>query len=288
MRLQATRSAFSLLSHGLLSSGFPYQYELLLGAFIIYHELANASQGGYCLLPRALFYVTLIFALVGRRNEWLVGGALIAAMGYSRAAAVHAYLLAWRGPASGELDIWALATILGSSCIITVPLLNWSRTLRTLGKTTGRQGAYRTIIVCWGLLVAVGLISIIILIGHIGPTYVWALEMSPTINKIFNYTITCTIYAAGLDFSQSNFGDLNYTLWQQYQGVDYPLIVLYNEWISEYNCGPIYPDNGPVAIFRSQGDYSILTLKELSAISLDLAGNPTLGERQARQFEVIT
>src|SRR5271167_2741874 len=139
MRLQAARSAFSLLCHGLLSSGFLSLYALLLGAPSLSYELANASQGGYCLLPRIVFYATLIFALVGRRNEWLVGGALVAAMGYSGAAAVHACLLVWRGPASGELDTWALAAILGASCIITVPLLNWSTTLRNLGKSSGSQ-----------------------------------------------------------------------------------------------------------------------------------------------------
>lgn len=287
-RLQATRSAFSLLSHGLLSSGFPSLYALLLGALILHYELANAPKGGYCLLPRTLFYITLIFALVGRRTEWLVGGALVAAMGYSGAAAVHACLLVWRGPASGELDAWALVAILGATCIIMVPLLNWSTTLRNLGKLSGSQGAYRTIIVCWGVLVAVGLFSILIMAGGLGPRYDWIRVVSPTVDEIFNYTITCTIYAAGSDFSQSNFRDLNYTLLQQYQGTDYLFRVLDKEWISEYNCSAIYPDNGPMAIFRSQEDYRVLASKEMDTIFPRLAGNLTPSERQARQFEMVT
>jgi hypothetical protein len=54
-------------------------------------------------------------------------------LSYSGTAAFHAVLLIWRGPAEGAQDIDALVAILSTACLISVPLLNWSSTLRKLG-----------------------------------------------------------------------------------------------------------------------------------------------------------
>ncbi|PGH04209.1 hypothetical protein AJ80_08554 [Polytolypa hystricis UAMH7299] len=91
-------------------------------------------SGNYCTLPRALFYATIIAALVLRHHTWLFIGALAASLTYSGAAAIHVCLVIWSGRAWGELDIAAITAILSVSCIVTVPLLNWSSTIRNAGR----------------------------------------------------------------------------------------------------------------------------------------------------------
>ena len=128
-----------------------------------------------------------MFALVARTHEWLIAGALTAGLVYSGVAAIHACLLIWRGPSLGELDFFALMGILGSSCIIAVPLLNWSSTIRHLGQTKidpwGKRESpqfpkleedwvqatkkreisnTRTVIVWWAFLVAVGFLALFV------------------------------------------------------------------------------------------------------------------------------
>ncbi len=78
----------------------------------------------------------------------------------------------WKGPNPFiENDSWALYAILNSACLITVPLLNWSGTLRRLGqkaaslkdpkalKTNGDVGT-RTIVIYWAFLVLIGFICV--------------------------------------------------------------------------------------------------------------------------------
>ncbi|KAH6986844.1 hypothetical protein EDB80DRAFT_731047 [Ilyonectria destructans] len=92
-----------------------------------------AISGNYCLLPRALFYATIIAALVLRHHPWLYIGALAASLTYSGSAAIHAIILWCSNRAWGELDVIALAAILSVSCTVLVPLLNWSSTIRNAG-----------------------------------------------------------------------------------------------------------------------------------------------------------
>jgi hypothetical protein len=80
----------------------------------------------------------LVFALLAHNHLWLVAGALASSLTYSGAAAIHACLLVWRGPGLGETDLDALTAILIPACLITVPLLNWSSTLRKLGAQADR------------------------------------------------------------------------------------------------------------------------------------------------------
>ncbi|KAI9718120.1 MAG: hypothetical protein M1812_004378 [Candelaria pacifica] len=105
-------------------------------------------SGNYGLLNRILYYFTLIFALIVHHHLWLVAGALAATLTYSGTAAVHACLLMWRGPADAESDRPALLAILSAACLLMVPLLNWSTTLRRLEA--------RTIVIYWGILVTAG------------------------------------------------------------------------------------------------------------------------------------
>ncbi|KAI9671180.1 MAG: hypothetical protein M1817_003687 [Caeruleum heppii] len=106
---------------------------------------AYPVSGNYGLLPRILYYCTLVFALLAHNHLWLVAGALASSLTYSGVAAIHACLLVWQGQGLGEMDLDALTAILIPACLITVPLLNWSSTLRKLGAHTdrmmGRAGA---------------------------------------------------------------------------------------------------------------------------------------------------
>lgn len=129
-------------------------------------------QGTYSFLNRLLYYCIFIFSLFSRAHLWLVAGALAAALTYSGTAAVHACLLVWRGPNPYiENDSWLLYEILNAACLITVPLLNWSGTLRRLGAKaasmrdpkrghTQSDVGTRTIVVYWAFLVLVGFICI--------------------------------------------------------------------------------------------------------------------------------
>jgi hypothetical protein len=97
-----------------------------------------------------LFYLIVLFALLARTHEWLIAGALAAAFIYSGAAAVHACLLVWIGPGMGELDMIGLLAILSTSCLVIVPLLSWSSTIRNLGKKPGSEGdVTRSLITYW-------------------------------------------------------------------------------------------------------------------------------------------
>ena len=134
--------------------------------------ISDILKGSYSFLNRLLYYCIFVFALFGRAHLWLVAGALAGAMTYAGTAAVHAALLVWRGPNPFiEYDGWPLLAILSSACLITVPLLNWSQTLRNLGekfadptkekdKHVQRDYGPRAIVIYWGILVTVGFICI--------------------------------------------------------------------------------------------------------------------------------
>lgn len=136
------------------------------------HQEADNSKGAYGFLPRLLYYCTLVFSLFSRAHLWLVAGALATALTYSGGAAIHACLLVWRGPNPYvENDSWVLYTILNSACLVTVPLLNWSGTLRRLGQKaasmkdrkaleTNSDVGTRTIVIYWAFLILIGYICI--------------------------------------------------------------------------------------------------------------------------------
>ena len=221
-------------------------------------------QGSYGRLPRILFYVTLLFALIAKAHEWLIAGALVAALTYSGVAAIHACLLVWRGPGWGELDRQALIAILSASCIITVPLLNWSRTLRHLGvqgtsngtRETPKDQPTRTIIVYWGCLVTVGFLCLFVSL--------WNFDL-PISQVTFSgiETIACTPK-----------GDLNLTVGQNPKWGN---LVPNYEFITENNCTDpchnVEPLDGQSAIFRSADDLQVLTMEQVNLYyDVDLKG----------------
>ena len=61
--------------------------------FSYYQPCAYAISGNYGFLPRLLYYVLLIFALILRKHTWLSPAALGVAMTYAATSCVHAFAL---------------------------------------------------------------------------------------------------------------------------------------------------------------------------------------------------
>ena len=228
--------------------GVPCWYPVSVNLPTISLDLNQHSlqQGDYGRLPRMLFYCVVVFALLASHLEWLVIGALAAAFTYSGSAAIHGCLLTWRGPASGDLDVYALIAILSTSCLVIVPLINWSTTLRNLGSRDDQESGARTIIIYWGALVAVGLLSTLTVLWS-SAYYVWNFS---TLNPI-----TChppgsrIIYDAGQK-----------PMWCRF--------IIGIEWVQENGCiDPCQQSSFafPQAIFRSKTDLQLLSRAQLEA-----------------------
>ncbi|PGH08707.1 hypothetical protein AJ79_05898 [Helicocarpus griseus UAMH5409] len=109
-------------------------------------------SGPYNLLQRLLFYTLLAFAIIARRQQWMVIGALASAMSYSGAAAIHGLLLVSPARRAIDLDIYGIFALTSSGAMITAPLLNWSSTLMYAEKRK------RWIVMLWGILLVLGAI----------------------------------------------------------------------------------------------------------------------------------
>ena len=109
-----------------------------------------AISGAYGLLPRLLYYVTLVFAIFGRRTEWLIIGALVSALTYAGTAAVHSFVLVSSKVGVFDLDIMATWAILSTGALAYIGIIHWSTTLR--------DSSARVVMICWGVLVGMALI----------------------------------------------------------------------------------------------------------------------------------
>ncbi|KIW06046.1 uncharacterized protein PV09_03222 [Verruconis gallopava] len=114
----------------------------------------------YSFLNRVLYYALLVFALIAPRHKWLVFGALASATIYSGCAAVQAIaqfiVVNIQSPHSnaGDNDNEAIMSILAAGLLMTLPLLNWSR---TLSRVHGRP-----ILIYWALIILVGYVLVIV------------------------------------------------------------------------------------------------------------------------------
>ncbi|ETN37650.1 uncharacterized protein HMPREF1541_07273 [Cyphellophora europaea CBS 101466] len=109
-----------------------------------------AISGTYGLLPRALYYVTLAFAIFGRHRQWLVIGALVTAMTYAGTTAIHQMALVSSKEYIYDLDILGAWAILSSGALAYIGMMHWSSTLR--------DSHVRVIFLLWGLLLGIALI----------------------------------------------------------------------------------------------------------------------------------
>jgi hypothetical protein len=109
-----------------------------------------AISGTYGLLPRLLYYFTLIFAIFGRRNEWLIIGALVSALTYAGTTAFHAMALSSSKSNVFDLDIIASWAVLSTGALAYIGMMHWSSTMR--------NSEARWVMIVWGWLVGCALI----------------------------------------------------------------------------------------------------------------------------------
>lgn len=111
-------------------------------------------SGSYATLQRILYYVLLAYGVLGRRQPWLVTGALVGSMSYGGAAALHSIILVAqsRSRFALDLDIYGVFAVTSTGVLLTAPLLAFSSTLRTVGREV------QTIVVLWSLLMLLGAI----------------------------------------------------------------------------------------------------------------------------------
>jgi hypothetical protein len=233
-----------------------------------------------------LFYFTIFFALVGWGHKWLIAGALGASLVYSGQASIHACLLIWSRNIKGENDLWALAAILGTSAIMAVPLLNWSKSIRDLSleqnDSTGRGGfsKARTIIVYWGFLVVIGLVSVLVIIavpdnslGH----QMW-------IGEPRNIPLSCTVMSSASANATFPPPELRQT--DPITGANMGPVID-QDWASEHNCYDPCPAmaaaTGP-ATFRQADDYQLIAVRTLVKLG-DIDGQTTDKDRLAVNFQ---
>jgi hypothetical protein len=193
-----------------------------------------------------------MFALLARRHEWLIAGALAASLTYSGVAAIHGCLMVWLTNAYGDLDIVAITAILTSSAILLVPLLNWSKTIRGLGlskdqdSTQPEDSTTRTLIVYWGFLVVVGMLSCLIPLLRID---FGNIDKAVAANGAW---VILTLGNASTTSCVPPSGALNMSV-GQIELV--PSFVMTKEWLDENNCGnPCTSALLPISAFRVASD----------------------------------
>lgn len=151
-------------------------------------------SGVYAPLQRILFYLLLSFGVIGRRQRWLVAGALASAMTYCGAAAIHSVLLLAkaRSPVV-DLDVYGVFAATSTGIMLTTPLLAWSTTLQTVEREV------RMLITLWTLLILVGAIFAIATIYIRGatkgpPCYdsLSTVDIPSTTSTLHNVTASCT------------------------------------------------------------------------------------------------
>ncbi|KAJ0421237.1 hypothetical protein BJY00DRAFT_323286 [Aspergillus carlsbadensis] len=152
-------------------------------------------SGVYAPLQRILFYVLLSFGVIGRRQRWLVAGALASAMTYCGAAAIQSFFLIAKARSSVvDLDMYGVFAVTSAGFMLTAPLLLWSTTLQTA------EREIRTIISLWSLLIVVGAIlataGIYIRAEAAGPACLSPdrsdLDVTSAVSTLYNASGDCT------------------------------------------------------------------------------------------------
>ncbi|KAL2818015.1 hypothetical protein BJX63DRAFT_429346 [Aspergillus granulosus] len=149
-------------------------------------------SGFYAPLQRILFYILLSFAVIGRRQRWLVAGALASAMTYCGAAAIQSFFLLAKAKSSVvDLDIYGVFAVTSTGFMLTAPLLAWSTTLQSA------EREIRMIISLWSMLIAVGAIlataGIHIRAKGAGPAcFAPAVNITSAVSVLYNASADCT------------------------------------------------------------------------------------------------
>lgn len=164
--------------------------------------------------------------------------------------------MVWRGPAFGENDFWALLAILSTSCILTVPMINWSKTLRNLGADHERDSNSRTIIIYWGFLVSIGFLCIFVAnFDNSVPFSIYSLSV--------NATTTCVPPGGKMNYSAG-------------QNPVWDILRLDSDFLERNNCpdpcsgnqlaNPFTYEPVQSAIFRSSTEAQALSMQDINYI----------------------
>ncbi|CEL08534.1 hypothetical protein ASPCAL11683 [Aspergillus calidoustus] len=149
-------------------------------------------SGVYAPLQRILFYVLLSFGVIGRRQRWLVAGALASAMTYCGAAAIQSFFLIAKAKSPVvDLDIYGVFAVTSTGFMLTAPLLAWSTTLQSA------EREIRMIISLWSLLIAIGAIlttaGIYIRADSEGPEcFGPESDITSAVSTLYNASTDCT------------------------------------------------------------------------------------------------
>jgi len=121
-----------------------------------------AISGTYGLLPRLLYYATLLFAIFGRTQEWLILGALVSALTYAATSAIHTMALVTSRTHIFDLDLLGAYAILSTGALAYIAMAHWSTTLR--------HSRFKPIMLIWGILVGTALIFARVALFDTAPT----------------------------------------------------------------------------------------------------------------------
>ncbi|KAF2669762.1 hypothetical protein BT63DRAFT_423751 [Microthyrium microscopicum] len=135
-------------------------------------------SGQYDHLPRILFYVAAIFAVLGRHRTWVAEAALGIIIAYSATAAVHLFMLLglykFRMPYKdgtypfdvndssgfGDVDFFGIAPVVSLTVVLLTPMLHWSETFRS--------HSAKIVIQCWAVVMFAASIAFLTLIREYG------------------------------------------------------------------------------------------------------------------------
>ena len=134
-------------------------------------------SGQYDHLPRFLFYVAAVFAVIGRHRTWVAEAALGIIIAYSATAAVHLFVLLGlyrfgmpnengiptdvndaRG--FGDVDFFGIAPVVSLTVVLLTPMLHWSETFRS--------HSAKIVIQCWAVFMFAASIVFLALIREYG------------------------------------------------------------------------------------------------------------------------
>jgi hypothetical protein len=144
-------------------------------------------SGQYDHLPRFLFYVAAVFAVLGRHLSWVAEAALGIVIAYSATAAVHLFVLLGTygfgmpftdgfpysvndASSFGDIDFFGIAPVVSLTVVLLTPMLHWSETFRS--------HSAKIVIQCWAVLMFAASIAFVALIREYGTE--WNFDQIPS------------------------------------------------------------------------------------------------------------
>ncbi len=143
-------------------------------------------SGQYNHLPRILFYIMIIFAILLRHRTTIAEAALSVVIIYSATACIHLFVLLgfykFSIPDSldsivedatmyGDVDFWGIAIVVAVSAIVLIPILIWSDSFK------GDRG--KAVLICWSILIFVSFS----IVCYYATTYLesWYISVIPSV-----------------------------------------------------------------------------------------------------------